>query len=79
MLESDSPDCVLHLAAESHVNRSIDGSSQFIQTYIVGTYQLLQASLGYNRELEFVSEAAVSIPAYLDRRGVWIFGNRRLL
>jgi len=33
------PDCVLHLAAESHVDRSIDGPGQFIQTNIVGTYE----------------------------------------
>ncbi len=46
-----APDCVLHLAAESHVDRSIDGPGQFIQTNIVGTYHLLQASLGYYRSL----------------------------
>lgn len=47
-----APDCVLHLAAESHVDRSIDGPGHFIQMNIVGTYQLLQASLGYYRELD---------------------------
>jgi dTDP-glucose 4,6-dehydratase len=46
-----APDCVLHLAAESHVDRSIDGPGQFIQTNIVGTFHLLQASLGYYRSL----------------------------
>jgi dTDP-glucose 4,6-dehydratase len=46
------PDCILHLAAESHVDRSIDGPGQFIETNIVGTYQLLQASLGYFRGLD---------------------------
>jgi dTDP-glucose 4,6-dehydratase len=46
-----APDCVLHLAAESHVDRSIDGPGQFIQTNIVGTFHLLQASLGYYRAL----------------------------
>lgn len=51
VLESYLPDCVLHLAAESHVDRSIDGPGQFIQTNVVGTYQLLQASLGYYRRL----------------------------
>ena len=45
------PDAVLHLAAESHVDRSIDGPGQFIQTNIVGTFHLLQASLGYYRSL----------------------------
>jgi dTDP-glucose 4,6-dehydratase len=39
-----APDWVLHLAAESHVDRSIDGPAAFIQTNIVGTYHLLQAA-----------------------------------
>lgn len=52
VMKSYALDCVLHLAAESHVDRSIDGPGQFIQTNIVGTYQLLQASLGYYRELD---------------------------
>ena len=38
------PDVVLHLAAESHVDRSIDGATPFIQTNIVGTYTLLEAA-----------------------------------
>jgi len=45
------PDCVMHLAAESHVDRSIDGPGEFIQTNIVGTFNLLQASLAYWRSL----------------------------
>jgi dTDP-glucose 4,6-dehydratase len=50
-LSDFEPDAVLHLAAESHVDRSIDGPGQFIQTNIVGTFHLLQASLGYYRSL----------------------------
>ena len=38
------PDAVMHLAAESHVDRSIDGPGEFIQTNLVGTYTLLEAS-----------------------------------
>lgn len=38
------PDAVMHLAAESHVDRSIDGPGAFIQTNVVGTYELLQAA-----------------------------------
>jgi dTDP-glucose 4,6-dehydratase len=38
------PDAVMHLAAESHVDRSIDGPSVFVQTNVVGTYNLLEAS-----------------------------------
>ena len=45
------PDAVMHLAAESHVDRSIDGPSEFIQTNIVGTYHLLEAALAYFRLL----------------------------
>jgi dTDP-glucose 4,6-dehydratase len=41
------PDTVMHLAAESHVDRSIDNPSNFIQTNIVGTYQMLEASRNY--------------------------------
>ena len=45
------PDRVMHLAAESHVDRSIDGPAAFIQTNIVGTYVLLEAARSYWREL----------------------------
>jgi dTDP-glucose 4,6-dehydratase len=41
------PDAVMHLAAESHVDRSIDGPGDFIRTNLVGTYELLQASRRY--------------------------------
>ncbi|MCF2848670.1 dTDP-glucose 4,6-dehydratase [Pseudoalteromonas sp. ACER1] len=41
------PDAVMHLAAESHVDRSITGSAEFIQTNIVGTYTLLEAAREY--------------------------------
>jgi len=46
-----TPDVVMHLAAESHVDRSIDGPGTFIQTNVVGTYVLLQAALDYWRVL----------------------------
>jgi dTDP-glucose 4,6-dehydratase len=45
--ETFSPDAVLHLAAESHVDRSIDGPSAFMQTNIVGTYTLLEEARRY--------------------------------
>jgi len=41
------PDALMHLAAESHVDRSIDGPAEFIQTNIVGTYTLLEAARRY--------------------------------
>ena len=46
------PDCVMHLAAESHVDRSIDGPIAFVETNIVGTYQLLEAARSYWNGLE---------------------------
>ena len=45
------PDGIMHLAAESHVDRSIDGPGEFINTNIIGTYTLLQGALSYYREL----------------------------
>ena len=45
------PDWVMHLAAESHVDRSIDGPGEFISTNVTGTFQLLQAALGHWRSL----------------------------
>jgi dTDP-glucose 4,6-dehydratase len=49
------PDAVMHLAAESHVDRSIDGPGEFIQTNIVGTFNLLQAALAYWKGLPSAS------------------------
>jgi len=46
------PDRVMHLAAESHVDRSIDGPAAFIETNIVGTYTLLEAARGYWNKLD---------------------------
>ncbi|ELA4930555.1 dTDP-glucose 4,6-dehydratase [Vibrio vulnificus] len=46
------PDAVMHLAAESHVDRSIDGPAAFIETNIVGTYNLLEAARAYWLTLE---------------------------
>jgi len=46
------PDAVVHLAAESHVDRSIDGPAAFIETNVVGSYTLLEAALDYWRGLE---------------------------
>ena len=51
LLESFRPDAVLHLAAESHVDRSIDGPGEFIKTNIDGTYSLLEATVAYWRTL----------------------------
>lgn len=52
------PDAVMHLAAESHVDRSISGPSEFIQTNIIGTYVLLEAARGYWNTLHEGRKAA---------------------
>ena len=51
LFSSFRPDVVMHLAAESHVDRSIDGPAAFMQTNIIGTYTLLEAALAYWRSL----------------------------
>ena len=57
-LEEFKPDVVMHLAAESHVDRSIDGPSTFIKTNILGTYQLLEAVLAYYNALQGEKKSA---------------------
>ncbi|WP_313397352.1 dTDP-glucose 4,6-dehydratase [Stutzerimonas nitrititolerans] len=52
------PDAVMHLAAESHVDRSIDGPAAFIETNIVGTYTLLEAARQYWQSLNDSRKAA---------------------
>ncbi|WP_345841982.1 dTDP-glucose 4,6-dehydratase [Shewanella algae] len=57
VFDEHKPDAVVHLAAESHVDRSIDGSAAFIQTNIVGTYTLLEAARSYWQGLCGVQKA----------------------
>lgn len=57
-LDGFKPDLVMHLAAESHVDRSIDGPGAFITTNINGTYNLLQEALRYWRALDGAAQAA---------------------
>ncbi len=52
------PSVVAHLAAESHVDRSIDGPGEFVQTNVVGTFVMLQQALGYYRSLDEAERAA---------------------
>ncbi len=58
LFERFRPDAVFHLAAESHVDRSIDGPAEFIQSNIVGTFTMLQESLRYWRGLETEAQAS---------------------
>ncbi|CAK9884432.1 MAG: dTDP-glucose 4,6-dehydratase [Candidatus Erwinia impunctatus] len=52
IFETYQPDAVMHLAAESHVDRSISGSAAFIQTNIIGTYVLLEVTRQYCDQLD---------------------------
>ena len=47
VFDSFQPDAIMHLAAESHVDRSIDGPAEFIQTNVIGTFTLLEATRRY--------------------------------
>ena len=51
-LRAHAVEGIMNLAAESHVDRSIDGPGAFVETNVVGTFRLLQTALGYWRELD---------------------------
>jgi dTDP-glucose 4,6-dehydratase len=57
LLADFQPDIIMHLAAESHVDRSIEGPADFIETNIVGTYQLLEAARAFWQHLPDVKRA----------------------
>jgi dTDP-glucose 4,6-dehydratase len=70
------PDVVMHLAAESHVDRSIDGPGEFIQTNVVGTFHLLQAALAYWQKLPSASELSGSGQAAVESLSSEEFGSQ---
>lgn len=57
VFEQYQPDLIMHLAAESHVDRSIDGPAAFIETNIVGTYNLLEVARSYYQSLDGEKQA----------------------
>ena len=57
LLAAEKPDAIMHLAAESHVDRSIDGPTPFVQTNLVGTSVLLETTLAYWRGLDAARKA----------------------
>lgn len=75
LFETFQPDAVMHLAAESHVDRSITGSAAFIETNIIGTYQLLEAARHYwnglaeNKKAEFRFHHISTDEVYGDLEG----------
>ena len=58
LLEEYRPRGILHLAAESHVDRSIDGPSEFVRTNVMGTFALLQEALRYWRQIPVESRGS---------------------
>ena len=82
LIEDQQPDAVMHLAAESHVDRSIDGPADFIMTNIVGTYNLLDACRQYWSELSglrksrfrFHHVSTDEVYGDLEDTGFFIFG-----
>ena len=58
IFSTHQPDAVMHLAAESHVDRSIIGPAEFIETNIVGTYVLLEVSRSYWSSLNGAARSA---------------------
>ncbi|WAJ69383.1 dTDP-glucose 4,6-dehydratase [Catenovulum adriaticum] len=57
VFEQHKPNIIMHLAAESHVDRSIDGPGEFMQTNIIGTYNLLEQARAYCANLEVEAKA----------------------
>jgi len=58
LLAEERIEAIMHLAAESHVDRSIDGPAAFVETNVVGTFRLLDAALSYWRGLDEMGRAA---------------------
>ncbi|PTC02965.1 dTDP-glucose 4,6-dehydratase [Vibrio mediterranei] len=58
VFQKHQPDAVMHLAAESHVDRSIDGPAAFIQTNLVGTFNMLEVARQYWKTLDEAKQSA---------------------
>ncbi len=61
-----APGALMHLAAESHVDRSIDGPAEFIQTNVVGTFTLLDSATKFWNDLS-VNSKAITFDSYMFR------------
>ncbi len=70
LLAEHRPRALINFAAESHVDRSIHGAGEFIQTNVVGTFKLLDAVRGHWQALARRREERVPLPARLDGRGL---------
>jgi len=79
VLQQFQPDLVMHLAAESHVDRSIEGPAAFIQTNIVGTYTLLEASRRYLVKPQLMIRARLIQQVKLQRIIWFVLGIELML
>jgi NAD(P)-dependent dehydrogenase (short-subunit alcohol dehydrogenase family) len=66
IFDNFKPDYVMHLAAESHVDRSIDSAMEFVQANVVGTVTLLNAALHFWQSLEEESKKSFPVPCGLS-------------
>ena len=71
LLTHYQPDAIMHLAAESHVDRSIDGPAEFIETNIIGTYTLLEAARSYWSSLPTDKKKYIPFSPYFYGRSLW--------
>jgi len=79
LFEKHQPDGVMHLAAESHVDRSITGAGEFIQTNIIGTFNMLEAARGYwqnlseekRKDFRFLHVSTDEVYGSLDDEGLF--------
>src|SRR3546814_3675455 len=62
LLREHRPDAIVNFAAESHVDRSIDGPAAFVQTNVVGTLALLESARDYWKSLEGPAKDAIPFP-----------------
>ena len=69
--DSFRPDRVMHLAAESHVDRSITGAHDFVNTNVIGTFTMLESARHYWDSLTSGREGTLPFPACIDRRSIW--------
>ena len=67
VMQDEAVDAVMHLAAESHVDRSINDPGEFMQTNILGTFSLLQAARTYFATLAPSKKEDIPLPSHLDR------------
>ena len=72
VINDEKPDWIMHLAAESHVDRSITGSKAFVETNIMGTYNLLEASRSYWNSLD---DAAADVFRFLHVSTDEVYGS----